>query len=260
MELQVKVCGWENKRLEDHHRQKWAYISEQEMQKHYPNGGYRVLADFKKKSSEDSIGYLCDKDQRIALFPYRAKLSGNTQVLGYICVEDENGEAYVRIVQSAGKWIWALICTVLIAIAVAVGVWFALSNQSKIPELDNAAIAYYYEGLENTDPSKISVPSFSVFPLVPGQTHINKVLANPKGNPCYFKYRLVLADSEEELYQSGLIAPGTAIPGFDINRSFTEGTYDIKLYVETRQLNDPEAQMNNAVLELKLDVKEETAE
>ena len=257
MELHVHLCGWENKKLIEAHGNEWRYISEQEMHKHYPNGGYKILADLKKKSKEEPIGKLLCDEHQIHIFPYQASLPSHAKCIGYMAVEDENKEkAFVRVVEYSAKRLWTVLGILLLIFAIALGLWFGSQNQNDEPNLDDASVAYYIEGVKNADPRKITMPSFSKLEMEAGSSHIKAALANIEGNPCYFIFRIVLKDTGEELYRSGLVKPGTAIPEFDLTRTLDVGTYDINIYIDTRAIEDPEAEMNNAVLDVKLEVKE----
>ena len=54
----------------------------------------------------------------------------------------------------------------------------------------------------------------------------------------------MLRATQEVLYESGLVKPGTAIMEFDLNRTLEAGSYDVTVLVETTSVEDPEAEMN----------------
>lgn len=258
MELHANPCGFEDKKLEDHQHQKWVYVSERKMQKEYPHGGYRIMADFRKAGRKGAVGTLIGKEEQSAeIFTYSGKLPSGTKCLGYISVTDENGEeAFVRILQQSGKWIWITISVLLLLLTIGIAIWLIVINTNNKPTLDQAATAYHIEGVENKDPNTILMPTIPTIEIEEGTTHIAYPLVNTTGNPCYFAFRMILADTGETLYQSGLVEPRSAILEFDLNRKLEAGAYDMKLFVDTRSLSNPEAKMNNAELEFKLVVKE----
>ena len=120
----------------------------------------------------------------------------------------------------------------------------------------DSAIAYQMpNGLKNEDPSQIMIPGLSGFTMEEGDTHIEHVLYNPEGNPCYFKYRVMLRDTQEVLYESGFVKPGTAIMEFDLNQTFEPGAYDVTVLVETTSVDDPEAEMNRGAVNTTITVE-----
>lgn len=95
----------------------------------------------------------------------------------------------------------------------------------------------------------IEIPGYPSLYIGAGETEVSAILENPEGNPCYFVYELVLSDSGESLYRSGLILPGQAISGFTISRGLSAGEYDAVLRVSTYSLEDGTTPMNGADME-----------
>ena len=53
-----------------------------------------------------------------------------------------------------------------------------------------------------------------------------------------------MQDTQEVLYESGLIEPGTAIMEFDLNRTLEPGTYNVTVLALTTSIEDGESEMN----------------
>ena len=101
------------------------------------------------------------------------------------------------------------------------------------------------------------LPGFKTLTMDAQTGKIEAALVNPEGNPCYFRYMIVLKDTQEELYRSGLLEPGTAVTEFTIKNELEPGSYDIELRIETGQLSDYTQEMNSGVVSAVLEVVEE---
>ena len=116
-------------------------------------------------------------------------------------------------------------------------------------------IAYHVEGMVNKDPSQIMLPGISQITARAGEEHVEHVLFNPEGNPCYFKFHLVRNDTGEELYTSGLVEPGNAVMEFDLTEPLEAGSYEVTVQVETHPVDDPEGEMNQGAIKTTLVVE-----
>lgn len=86
---------------------------------------------------------------------------------------------------------------------------------------------------------RIDFVGFSSWSVPAGQSEDIPInLHNPDGNPCYFSFRIVLADTGETLYQSNMVPPGKTIRQVDLTHSLDEGTYDGMVYITTNALDD----------------------
>ena len=245
----------------DKNSQTWFCIHPQKMEELYPNGGYIIAADLKQESKEKSIGCLIGENQKIEVFPYELQLKSNEKCVGFICISgSDNLDTFIRIVKKTRKkwFLLSLLLSLLVVlvslIAVFIGGWI-IFNENK-PNLDKSAISYHIEGMENKNPSNISIPLFSRIKIdsttMEGKVH----LANPVGNPCYFEYHIVLKDGNKELYQSKLIEPGTAIPSFRLNQTLEKGTYPATIRIKTYALSDHTTPMNGGEIDIELIVEE----
>ena len=238
----------------DVNHQSWPYISNDQMDHIYPNGGYRIIGDVgSRKESQFTLQY---HDQCIDVAPYIPKLRSNEYCLGYIAVESNDfSDAYIRIIKRSNKkFLFLLLMLLLIGTGLFVGrdIW-----KQDEPSLDDSAISYHIEGLENKDPKNISIPLFGTIHVDSKTMKSTINLANPKGNPCYLGYRIILKERNEEIYRSKLIEPGTAIPGFKVNRKLEKGSYPSLIIVETYSLQDHSVKMNGGEMDVTLVVEEE---
>lgn len=241
--------------LTDNKNQSWLYIDTKKMQELYPNGGYVIKADLKKGKKEDCVGYLTDEVQQIEVFPYAHNLKANEKCVGFICVSSEdNRDSYIRIVKKSKRGLWFLLMLVSLCF-ILLGGFFYLSGNNNVPNLDDNAISYHIEGMENKDPSNISIPLFTQIKVDDKTMEAEVHLANPQGNPCYFEYHIVLKEENEDVYQSNLIEPGTAIPKFQLNRKLNKGSYDAMIRIKTFDLNDHTTPMNGGEIDIKLIVE-----
>lgn len=238
----------------DHNGALWNYISDKELQKMFPNGGFKILSDMGKKSSLEAADILEAEGSEAGLYPYKIKQSWLKIVTGYIPVVDEEGEeGFIRITGRAWRKLLLAILAVLLSSSIFIaGIWFA--SKEDIPGLDKTAVSYHIDGVENTNSESILLPGLNVLKAKENDTHLKAALINPDGNGCYFKYTIKLKDTDETLYSSGLIAPGKAVTEFDLNRTFEAGKYPIKVIIETRDTEDQDIEYNAGNIDAQLEV------
>lgn len=255
--------GVSNKWIEDEYGNQWEYIDKKEYQAK-EEADKKIYGDFQTKDSQDAQRQLETADvygntvQSIGIYRYSANPGWSKTVVGYIpiSVETEKGiqNGYIRIIKTSVLK-RSLVCLAVLIAAVAVFLaWYIPNRAPKTPDLDEAAVAYHIEGMVNSDPNQIMLPGLGTIKLTTGQTHVEKVLLNPEGNPCYFQFRLVLRDTGETLYESGLVEPGKAIVAFDINRALEAGSYEAEVQIDTRSLEDAETPLNGGVIAVTLEV------
>ena len=239
----------------------WGCLTAKELARRYPNGGYRIVADMKKKENSKARDFLQSPGEegggvRRGLYPYQRKKSRMERTVGYIDVSSpDHPDSFVRIrTGNVFKGVILPFLTALLLIGLFFLGWF-LSRKPEVPGLDEAAVSYKVEGMENSDPDSISVPGISVVEMAAGSSHVEFPLINPEGNTCYMSYTIRLGDTDEILYQSGKIGPGQAVLEFDLKRPMEEGDYEILVQVETSDLEDYTVQLNGAEIPAKLEVR-----
>lgn len=238
---------------------KWAYIPADKAKEE--NISHRdLVGDVPLKKGVKTVGELCggDESESSPIGEYREKLKYSEKLKGYIpCTSEDGQEGYVRVLGTAwGKVLAPILAALLILIGVIVA--FLYLTRESGPPLDKSAIAYQMpNGLKNEDPSRIMLPGFGTLVMDAQTGEVQAALANPEGNPCYFRYVIVLEDTGEELYRTGLLEPGTAVMDFTIDEDLEPGTYNIQLQIETSQLSDYTQEMNSGVVAAVLEVEEE---
>ncbi|MCC8120697.1 MAG: hypothetical protein LIO42_01630 [Oscillospiraceae bacterium] len=100
----------------------------------------------------------------------------------------------------------------------------------------------------------IQIPGYPSITIPAGEETVSVALLNPEGNPCYFTFTLVLKDTQEVLYTSGMVAPGQAITSITMSRALEAGEYDAVIQITTASLEDGSA-MNGANVETTLIVQ-----
>lgn len=241
-------------KFKDYNGVLWNYVSEEELQKMFPNGGFKVFSDMEQKDNSDKTNILEAETGQIALYPYKKKQSWLKRAVGYIPVMDETGQAgFIRIMEYAWYKLLIVIVAALVCASIFIaGIWFA--KKDEVPGLDKTAISYHIDGVRNTDSESILLPGLSVLKAKENENHVKVVLFNPDGNECYFKYIIKLKKTGEILYSSGLIPPGKAVTEFNINRTLESGKYPIKVIIETRDINDQNIEYNAGNIDAYLEI------
>lgn len=242
--------------LKDKAGNTWNYMTGKELMERYPNGGYRVVGDLRKKENpSEDIALIKDK-KKYWLYPYQRKKRRLEKTIGYINVSREGQQdSFVRIRKGNlfGGLILPLVVVLLLCVVFFLGWW--LSRKKEVPGLDDTAVSYRVEGMQNMDPDSIALPGVSVIEMNAGETKVDFPLINPEGNNCYMTYIIRNAQTDEVLYESGKIEPGMAVLSFDLNRPLDAGTYDILVQVETADLADYTVELNGAEIPAELVVK-----
>lgn len=126
------------------------------------------------------------------------------------------------------------------------------------PELDPNAKVWTGETLPDKSEKKeavgIQIPGYPSITLPANRTEVTMALLNPEGNPCYFTFALVLKDTDEVLYTSGLVPPGQVISAVTLSRALAAGEYNAVIQISTTSLEDGSA-MNGANMETLLIVR-----
>ena len=110
---------------------------------------------------------------------------------------------------------------------------YIIIDENQIP----LAVFAFPEADENAKPytgaeQAIKIPDINNIIITADTVDINMPLYNPKENPYYFVFELILSDTGEILYKSGLIEPGMFIENLTLSRTLTTGEHDavLKIY------------------------------
>ncbi len=237
----------------DRKKQKWNCIDKDRFMK-LTKGKAVIVADTGVKGKE-SGDMLTDGDHSLPLYVTRQKPGFFQKITGYIPCTDGEMEGYVRVVErSAGK---IAVLLVLLAALIAGSILLYLNTREEGPELDKAAISYEMpDTMVNTAPDSIALPGYSILTMSNSDGVVHAPLINPEGNTCYFVYTVKLADTGEEIYKSGYIEPGSAVPEFELNQELEAGEYDILLEVEAWDIEDYTQALNGGSIEARLTVED----
>ena len=121
----------------------------------------------------------------------------------------------------------------------------ALGNKNQ-PDFNDSPVDYEWVLPEggSTNEGQIVLPGYDKLVIPAGEKQIEIVLPNPKGNPCYFRYTLVLEETGEILYQSKLIPPGKAVLQIELSRPLPIGDYVLLIGIDSISLVDGRTPMN----------------
>lgn len=146
------------------------------------------------------------------------------------------------------KHSWKIEISVVLILAVLLIGGNVIKKDTQEPDID-PSIKDYVSDLkrpDNLDKTQILMPSFTRL-VMDADTDVisNTTLFNPENNPCYFQFTIV-HDNGEILYKSKLIPPGKGITGAKLNRKMAEGTYKVRIRINTFDLNNYRAEFNGA--------------
>ncbi len=253
MKYEVRKLKYCVKLWKDKDRKRWPYLTETEAEVKGIDLN-NVFADVgsEKDYNGDCLLY---SGRKLKLADKKKELKKSEKIYGYIpCVNENGEEGYIRIIKKRKKWL-ALFLILLLLIPLLLGVKYFVDQGNKI-DLDEAAISYQMpNGMKNENPEEIMIPVFGELTMAEGTTEITAGFANPEGNPCYFKYSIVLKEENKVLYESKWIEPGTAVVELNVSEKLPKGNYPILIKIDTGTLEDPEVEMNSGKIESILKVE-----
>lgn len=137
--------------------------------------------------------------------------------------------------------------------------WFGAEtpvSDTADPDIDPNAGKYTGEEPEDKggESEGIKIPGYPSITVAKDSENVTMALLNPEGNPCYFKFELVLKDTDETIYESKLVPPGQAITDVTLTKPLSEGEHEAVIKISTFSLTDQSA-MNGANVETVLIAK-----
>ncbi|MCI6467562.1 MAG: hypothetical protein MSA90_19115 [Faecalicatena sp.] len=156
------------------------------------------------------------------------------------------------------KKLYILLCIIAVLAALCFLLFFINRNKQEAElGIDLGAGKYNpkIEVPEDMDPTKIALPGFEGLVMEAGSDKLYAALWNPETNPCYFKFSLVLKETGETLYESGLVPPGKAITEVTLIRQMEEGEYPVLVKMDTFSLEDGTQPLNGGSSETILEVR-----
>lgn len=180
------------------------------------------------------------------------------RVDGY--VETQEGECLAVLRDQGRKRLAMLLGSIAVLVALCF-LLFSMNGNKQPAELGIDLGAEKYkpeiEVSEEMDPTKIALPGYESLVMAAGSDKLYAALWNPEVNPCYFKFSLVLKESGEILYESGLVPPGEAVTEVTLNRKMEEGEYPVMVKMDTFSLEDKTQPLNGGSSETILEVRKE---
>ena len=137
----------------------------------------------------------------------------------------------------------------------------AAANQAAataLPAIDEAAGEYVAPTPAPDDGSGgIAIPGWGMIEIPAGQTEVAVDFPNPVQNAerYYLTFQLMLKDTGEVLYQSGLVPPGKVIQAITLSRPLEAGTYAAVVRVQPYRMDEEKTPTNNADMETELIAK-----
>ena len=135
----------------------------------------------------------------------------------------------------------ALLGTCAVAAAIMIAVFPGINQSSYINLLDEPLpLAALLLPDENAKPLtgtvfnndfNFKIPGFDSYTVPAGVCEIKMVLFNPEENQCSFTFEIILQETEESLFMSGLIAPDMFIEDLVLSRPLEQGQYDAVLKI-----------------------------
>ena len=100
----------------------------------------------------------------------------------------------------------------------------------------------------------IKIPGYPSITIAADTKDVKMALLNPEDNPCYFKFEIVLKDTNETIFESKYVEPGKAITDVTLTQPLSEGEYPAIIKITTLSL-DGKNPLNGANVETVLIAK-----
>ena len=100
----------------------------------------------------------------------------------------------------------------------------------------------------------IKIPGYPSITIAANTPNVTMALLNPEENPCYFKFEIVLKDTDETIYESQFVPPGKTITDVTLTRGLSEGEHPATIKISTVAL-DQKTPLNGANVETVLIAK-----
>ena len=100
----------------------------------------------------------------------------------------------------------------------------------------------------------IQIPGYPSITIAANTPNVTMALLNPEGNPCYFKFEIVLKDTDETIFESKYVEPGKAITDVELTKPLSAGEYPAIIKISTLSLGGS-SPMNGANVETVLIAK-----
>ena len=108
------------------------------------------------------------------------------------------------------------------------------------------------EGPKKAD--SIKIPGYPSITIAADTPNVRMALLNPEGNPCYFKFEIVLKDTGETIYESQYVPAGKTINDVTLTHGLSKGEHPATIKITTIAL-DQKTPLNGANVETVLIAK-----
>lgn len=236
----------------------------------YPDGGIRVVGQL--AYGKDEIGTIVSNDIKEVV--YKPTTSARYKTVGYI--ELETG-SFIAVKKDNLLAIIALIVLGLLALMgliAGLGMLIGGGDEEPTTTTSNLLDVNQQQGLGELDlPEKVedmgsknvTMNGIAQINFKAGQVEQNFILSNSEKNKdiCFVVFTIYLDNNEngiidetdEKLYQSGLVQPGYSVSRFNISRSLEAGEYKAIVHQQPYSFDQARTPLNNFVVKTDLIVK-----
>lgn len=158
------------------------------------------------------------------------------------------------VISKAAMTLCAIAVPICLAAAIGIGVWIG-GTRSDPWRVESGLVDYggFASNVPTSD--QIVIPGYGEILLEANTRDVMLILPNPAGNPCYFRFSILLRESGEVIYTSGLVPPGKAIEALRLKKALEAGSYPATIQIETFSLDDSHSPMNGANVEVVLQLR-----
>mgnify|MGYP003295025015 CR=1 FL=1 len=252
---------------------KIGYYTVKEMKALYPGGGIRVVGQI--ACGKDEIGTIVSNE--IEEVVYKPISSVRYKTIGYI--ELETGSFIAVKKDNLLAIILLFLAGLLAIVGLAVGISslpddndgygsgettttpsnLDVNQQQGLGELDLP------EKVEDMGSKNVTMNGIAQINFKAGQVEQNFILSNSEKNKdiCFVVFTIyldnnengVIDESDEQLYQSGLVQPGYSVSRFNISRALDAGEYKAIVHQQPYSFDQARTPLNNFVVKTDLIVE-----
>jgi len=154
------------------------------------------------------------------------------------------------------KMIGAFVALFVFCVGGAIGLGMWINEIKQDPwRVESGLMDYGDFSSQNASSDQIVIPGYGDILLEADTRDVMLILPNPASNPCYFRFTILLRESGETIYSSGLVPPGKAIQSLKLKRALSEGDYPATILIETFSLDESRTPMNGANVETVLNFR-----
>lgn len=144
-----------------------------------------------------------------------------------------------------------VVLTVILILVMAGGMYLWKTREQGL-DIDGNAKKYEVNIKEPEDwgNNRIAVPGYGDIEMEEGSDRFCVALYNPKENPCYFVFSVMVEGKEQ--YRSKLVPPGEAITNARLSEKIAGGIHEVTIKIETYDLADGKTPMNGSEVKTRI--------